>query len=89
MASASDARLFSASVLDVRIEPGHGPLIVLIGAPRSTLDETRRALAGAKGRLRSEVAAALQRKRAPDLSFVVVSTEISDDAEETEEDDAW
>ena len=90
LASASDSRLFFASVIDVRIEPGHGSILVVIGAPLASIEETRASLAVAKGRLRAEVASALQRKRAPDFVFVVLDEEgLREGALAEPEEDSW
>jgi ribosome-binding factor A len=90
LASASDSRLFFATVLDVRIEPGHGSILVVIGAPSASIEETRASLAIAKGRLRAEVASALQRKRAPDFVFLVLDEEgLREGLHADTEEDAW
>lgn len=72
LASSSDPRLDDASLLDVRISPGAGPLVVLVSAPAASIGDVESALDAAHGRFRSEVAQAIHRKRAPDLSFAVV-----------------
>lgn len=72
LASSADPRLDDALLLDVRVSPGAGPLVVLVSAPPASLASVEAALEAAHGHLRSEVAQAIHRKRAPDLTFAVV-----------------
>lgn len=83
LASSSDPRLDDASLLDVRTAPGGGPLVVLVSAPPAKVGVVEGALDDARGHLRSEVAQAIHRKRAPDLSLVVVPEGV------TLEEDPW
>ncbi len=76
-------------MLDVRIEPGHGSISVVIGAPAAAIEETHTSLVNAKGRLRAEVAAALQRKRVPDLMFVVLDEALARHAEHEPTEEPW
>ena len=65
-----DARLDGLSVEGVSPDPNASRLLVLLRQWNDTEDdEVRDALAGAEGLLRSEVAAAITRKRTPKLVF--------------------
>ncbi len=72
LASADDPRLADAALVDVIVSPGSGPLRVVVAAPIASVDDVLAALDASRGRLRSEVAASIHRKRTPELSFVVV-----------------
>lgn len=72
LASSADPRLEDALLLDVRVSPGAGPLVVLVSAPPASLSSVEAALDAAHGHLRSEVAQAIHRKRAPELTFAIV-----------------
>src|SRR5262245_7250126 len=72
LAESTDARLLSLFVIDVRPAPDASRLRVCVEAPpeqdlETTLDLLRRI----EGALRSEIATAVQRKRAPSLVFEV------------------
>jgi ribosome-binding factor A len=60
-------------VVDVQPEPGGAALLVTVAAPDSAeLGPIRASLDAARGRLRSEVAAAITRKKTPHLRFAVI-----------------
>ena len=60
-------------VVDVQPEPGGAALLVTVVAPDDAeLEPIRASLDAARGRLRSEVAAAITRKRTPHLRFAVI-----------------
>lgn len=69
----SDEILQSLEILDVSPAPSASQLLVLVapaaGAPPLDASQVEAALSKAAGWLRSEVAAAITRKRAPRLSF--------------------
>ncbi len=72
IAALDDAALLCAYVADVFPDPDASHLRVLVITTGSTsTDETRDALYRARGALRTEVAAALTRKRVPLISFLV------------------
>jgi ribosome-binding factor A len=60
-------------VVDVQPEPGGAALLVTVVAPDDAeLEPIRSSLESARGRLRSEVASAITRKRTPHLRFAVI-----------------
>ncbi len=68
-----DARLHELVILDVRLAPHSGRLLVLMSAPEADDSETLRiALAGAVGFLRCQVAAGICRRHAPELVFELI-----------------
>ena len=72
LATAVDDRLWSLSVLAVEPLCGTSHLRVVLAAGDGDASADERALEGARGYLRSEVAQEIHRKRVPDLHFVVV-----------------
>jgi ribosome-binding factor A len=63
-------------VLSVVPAPNAGRLLVTIGHPASsaaTVEEVLRRLLGVSGQLRSELAAAVSRRKTPELAFRVVT----------------
>lgn len=70
-------------------EPGGRALLVEVVVDDPTrADDVRRHLDAASGRLRSEVAAAIHRKRTPQLHFVVLpAAGLARESEQREEDD--
>ena len=71
----SDERLSGVFVEDVTPLPAGGCLLVTLRRTPGTeaaREDTCAALAGAEGLLRTEVAAAIHRKRTPRLSYVVL-----------------
>jgi ribosome-binding factor A len=68
-----DERLASASLVEVRPAPDAGRFAVQVSAGAgASASDVQAALDRAKGRLRGELAAALARKRTPELVFEVV-----------------
>lgn len=68
-----DERLASASLVEVRPAPDAGRFAVQVSAGSgSSASDVQAALDRARGRLRGELAAALARKRTPELVFEVV-----------------
>ena len=78
-----DPLLQGLSVDSVQPEPGGGALVVTVcmppGAPANDEAQVLTRLDGVAGRLRSEVAAAIHRKRTPRLVFSVTSDAYDDD----------
>ena len=73
LAETPEPDLLELFVLDVVPGPDVSRLVVHVGAPSGRdPDAVRRRLEGIAGRLRSEVAAAVNRKKTPNLAFVVV-----------------
>ena len=68
-AGCGDEALLGVSVREVAPWPGPGRLLVTVEAPGADPAETLGALDRVQGRLRSEVASAIRRKRAPELRF--------------------
>ncbi len=72
----ADEVLQNLSVLSVEPAPNTGRLLVTVAAPATADVTDRRTAAGhltrAIGRIRSEVASAVHRRRAPELTFAVV-----------------
>jgi ribosome-binding factor A len=72
-AACGDPAVQAASILAVEPAPHTGRLRVLVGAPPDVgREEVAEALARAAGHLRSEVALAISRRYAPELTFEVV-----------------
>ncbi|HEY4239477.1 MAG TPA: ribosome-binding factor A [Kofleriaceae bacterium] len=72
LATAHDARLQSLIIIDVQPAPDASRFGVFIEAPRgSDRAVITAALEHASGRLREEIARSLQRKRTPELAFIV------------------
>ncbi|HLT35894.1 MAG TPA: hypothetical protein VK034_06405 [Enhygromyxa sp.] len=68
-----DPTLDGLWVVDVQPEPGGSAVLVTVAAPDGAeLEPIRASLDAARGRLRSEVAAAISRKRTPHLRFAVI-----------------
>lgn len=68
-----DPTLDGLWVVDVQPEPGGAALLVTVAAPdHAELEPIRASLDAVRGRLRSEVAAAITRKRTPHLRFAVI-----------------
>jgi ribosome-binding factor A len=68
-----DPTLDGLWVVDVQPEPGGAALLVTVAAPDGAeLEPIRASLDALRGRLRSEVAAAITRKRTPHLRFAVI-----------------
>lgn len=74
LASSADPRLADAAIRDVVPHPDASCLRVVVSAPAEETASVREALAHAHGYLRSEVATELDRKRAPELVFIVIPT---------------
>jgi ribosome-binding factor A len=74
LASARDARLEDASILDVFPHPDASCLLVAVAAPEARADDVRAALAEGRSWLRREVASEIHRSRAPELVFRVVAS---------------
>lgn len=70
-ASAADARLHDLVLVDVVPAPDVGRLAVHVVTAARDLDAIRAVLHGATGALRAELARVLQRRRTPQLVFVV------------------
>lgn len=69
----ADPRLESAFLVDVRPAPDAGRLAAQVSAGGlATVSDVEAALEAARGHLRGELAAALARKRTPELVFEVV-----------------
>jgi ribosome-binding factor A len=79
LAAAGDARLRDLMVICVTPAPHAGRLAVLVAPPSPVdIDERRELLAQldrARGRLRAELASVLQRKRTPELAFMLADDE--------------
>lgn len=69
LAGCGDAALLGVRVRGVAPAPTPGRLLVLIEAPDTEPIEALRALGRAQGLLRREIAAAIRRKRTPELVF--------------------
>lgn len=68
-----DPTLDGLWVVEVQPEPGGTALLITVAAPDDAeLELIRASLDGLRGRLRSEVAAAITRKRTPHLRFAVI-----------------
>ncbi len=68
-----DPTLDGLWVVEVQPEPGGAALLVTVAAPDDAeLAPIRAGLDAARGRLRSEVAAAINRKKTPHLRFAVI-----------------
>ena len=68
-----DPTLDGLWVVEVQPEPGGAALLITVAAPDDAeLEPIRASLDALRGRLRSEVAAAITRKRAPHLRFAVI-----------------
>jgi ribosome-binding factor A len=75
LAGCGDPAVRSAEVLSVEPAPHTGRLRVLVGAPADVGRAAVEAgLARAAGHLRAEVAAAISRRNAPELTFEVLET---------------
>lgn len=74
LASADDARLDDARLMEVVPNPDDAHLLAVIAAPEGAGDAVRDALADARAYLRREIATEINRKRAPELAFVVIAT---------------
>lgn len=73
LAELADPRLESAHVVEVRPAPDAGRFAVEVSAGRAaTASDVEAALVAARAHLRGELAAALARKRIPELVFEVV-----------------
>jgi ribosome-binding factor A len=73
-AECADPLLQALSVIDVQPAPNSARLLVLIGTPTgASSDEVTVHLSRAGGKLRCEVAAAINRKKVPELVFCVVA----------------
>ena len=75
LASSVEGELLELSILEVNPAPDASRLAVLVSLPRTsrtTPQKVHEALDRAAGWLRSEVASAITRKRAPELTFIVV-----------------
>ena len=77
LSECGDDALLDLSIRDVEPGPTPGRLLVTVETSRPSPDPSAilAALARAHGRLRSEVARAIQRKRAPELVFQVAPPE--------------
>lgn len=75
IAGCGDDALLDVSVREVATAGGQGRLLVSVEAPGADPVETLAALARVQGRLRSEVASAINRKRAPELIFRLAAPE--------------
>jgi ribosome-binding factor A len=76
-ASLVDERLASVFVEEVSPAPNASRLLVVLRSfaeAETELEETRAALAGAEGLLRTEVAVAIHRKRTPHLHYVLFAS---------------
>jgi ribosome-binding factor A len=69
IAGCGDEALLGVSVREVAPAPGPGRLLVTVEAPEADPVETLQALGRVQGFLRSEVASAIRRKRAPEILF--------------------
>jgi ribosome-binding factor A len=68
-----DPNLDGLWVIEVQPEPGGAALLVTVAAPdEAELESVRSSLEAVRGRLRSEIAAAITRKRTPHLRFAVI-----------------
>lgn len=77
LASAQDSRLQSAWVREVLPSPDAAHLLAVVEAgPGMDPGQLHEALQGAHGMLRAEVAAAISRRKAPDLRIEVVPSGI-------------
>jgi hypothetical protein len=74
LASAEDARLEDARLMEVVPNPDDSHLLAVIAAPADSCEAVREALSDARAYLRREIAVEINRKRAPELGFVVVPT---------------
>lgn len=72
LASAEDLRLEDARLLEVVPNPDDAHLLAVISAPADACESVREALSDARPYFRREIAAELNRKRAPLLGFVVL-----------------
>jgi ribosome-binding factor A len=77
LSECGDGILLDLSVLDVTPGPSPGRLVVTVETsdPKATPVPILAALSRAQGRLRAEVARAIQRKRAPELVFRLAAPE--------------
>jgi len=72
LAAAHDARLQDLLIIDVQPAPDASRFAVVVSAPRGAdRAAIEAALKHAIGELRGEIARSLQRKRTPELAFVV------------------
>ncbi|MFO7562601.1 MAG: hypothetical protein R6X02_08145 [Enhygromyxa sp.] len=68
-----DPTLDGLWVVDVQPEPGGTAMLVTVAAPDDAeLEPVRASLDALRGRLRAEVAAAINRKRTPHLRFALI-----------------
>lgn len=74
IAGCGDDPLLDVSVREVATAGGQGRLLVTVETPGDPV-ETLAALGRVQGRLRSEVASAIHRKRAPELIFRLAAPE--------------
>lgn len=74
LADSTDETLLGVFVLDVLPAPDSSRLAVQVEAPGDP-DEVQRRVVQELGRLRTEVAHAIHRKKVPSLAFVVYSTD--------------
>src|SRR5690606_1394255 len=74
LASAEDARLDDARLMEVVPNPDDAHLLAVVAAPAEASESVREALADARAYLRRELATEVNRKRAPELGFLVLAT---------------
>lgn len=72
LASAGDARLEDARLLEIVPHPDDAHLLAVISAPADACESVREALSDARAYFRREIAAEINRKRAPELGFAVI-----------------
>jgi ribosome-binding factor A len=70
-----DARLTNLQVLTVKPAPNSARLLVTLRTIGNPIEDIVAALQGAAGKLRCEVAAAIHRKKTPELAFCVLTSE--------------
>ncbi|WP_236604647.1 hypothetical protein [Sandaracinus amylolyticus] len=85
LASADDARLDDARLMEVVPNPDDAHLLAVISAPADACESVREALSEARAYLRREIATEVNRKRAPELGFVVLATIDADAITKTED----
>ncbi|AKF07830.1 hypothetical protein DB32_004979 [Sandaracinus amylolyticus] len=85
LASADDARLDDARLMEVVPNPDDAHLLAVISAPADACESVREALSEARAYLRREIATEVNRKRAPELGFVVLATVDADAITKTED----
>lgn len=74
LASAEDARLDDARLMEVVPNPDDAHLLAIVSAPSEASESVREALSDARAYLRRELASEINRKRAPELGFLVLAT---------------